>query len=138
MSDFDDSPDDSEVDERQEQEIPEAELDALDALENTEPATGEKAHLVPAHILDEVDKTIAEYRSVEDSRLDEGKDYPRDAVRYIMKGDAGEGYTYVRLLERYERDRIVTQPRIADASGGGTSRILPCVAQMSPSSTMRL
>lgn len=117
---FNDSLDDSKADELQEQKVMEEQLDALDALESPEPLLGEKKHLVAAHVFEGGDKIIAQHRSVEYSRLDEGKDYPWDAVKHIMKGDAGEGYTYVRLLERYERDQIVSQPEMFDGSGRKT------------------
>ncbi|HUW13026.1 MAG TPA: hypothetical protein VM537_25095 [Anaerolineae bacterium] len=116
MPSFNDSVDDAQVEESLRKEEEAAPLDALDSLERTNPSR-EEGHLTPAHVFEQMDNTIAEYRSSEDSRLDETKDYSRDAVRHIMKGDAGEGYTYVRLLERYDGSRIVSQPQVTVAGG---------------------
>lgn len=91
------------------------ELDALDALE-------EQGHLVPAHVIEQVDTHIAKWHAREDSRLDESKEYTKD-IKRILKGDAGEGYTYVRLLGQYEREQIVPQP--ANLTDGDDSRITP-------------
>lgn len=71
-----------------------------------------KPHLVPAHVIGELDDHIARRTAADDSRLQDRELTPKDMR--ILKGDAGEGRTYVDLLGRYERDRILHQPRFRD------------------------
>lgn len=118
MTLFRDSNDDSETDKPQTLGSTAQETDALDGLEELGAPPQTQGHLVPAYVFEQADRAIAGVRSVKDSRLDETKDYPAEAVKYIAKGDIGEGYTFVRLLERHEGNQIVAQPRgLVDASG---------------------
>lgn len=117
---FRDSVEGLEADRPEENEATAGELDALDALESLGSPPEAEGHLVPAAVLAQADEALAGIRSVRDSRLDEGTDYPPEAVKHIMKGDIGEGYTFVRLLERYDRDHLVSQPKgLVDAKGRG-------------------
>ncbi len=112
MADDDFKDEVSELNELDEQHAKHKELDALDALELKYP------HKTPAYIIEQMDNEIAGWRAREHSRLDESEEYPKDNVRRILKGDAGEGYTHVRLLDRYEREQIMPQPKgITDREG---------------------
>lgn len=71
-----------------------------------------KQHLVPAHVLQDVDDHIARWTAEEDSRIQGRELTDRDLS--ILRGDAGEGRTYADLLGRYERQRILHQPRFED------------------------
>ena len=72
-----------------------------------------KRHLVPGTVLRETDDAIARSVGERDSRI-QGRELTERDLR-ILKGDAGEGRTYVDLLDRYERDRIQHQPRFEDS-----------------------
>lgn len=90
--------------------------DSLDGLENEPISARQHQHLTPAYVFESLDQQIADYRAAADSRLDETKEYS-DGIQRILKGDSGEGYTYVRLLERYDADRIGIQPELIGAAG---------------------
>lgn len=69
-------------------------------------------HAVPAHVIQELDDHIAKWTAENDSRIQERELTDHDLR--ILKGDAGEGRTYVDLLERYDRERILHQPRFRE------------------------
>lgn len=72
-----------------------------------------KGHLVPAHVLANVDRQIATFTAESDSRI-QGREL-RESDKRVLLGDAGEGRTFVDLLGRYDRDRIMHQPRLDDS-----------------------
>jgi hypothetical protein len=78
---------------------------------DSSPDASEK-HLVPDHALQGVDDHIARWAAEDDSRIQGRELTDRDLS--ILKGDAGEGRTYADLLGRYERQRILHQPRFED------------------------
>lgn len=77
----------------------------------TEGERGDR-HLVPATVIEEIDDAIARSRAETDSRI-QGREL-RDRDERIIKGDAGEGRTYVDLVSRYGRERIISQPEFDD------------------------
>jgi len=77
------------------------------------PPGAPERHLVPAPVLQELDDHIARWVAERDSRI-QGRELSERDLR-ILKGDAGEGRTYVDLLGRHESERILHQPRFEDS-----------------------
>ncbi len=72
-----------------------------------------RKHLVPGTVLAGADQVIARSVAESESRISGREVTPTDWR--VLKGDAGEGRTYVDLLSRYERERILRQPRLKDS-----------------------
>jgi hypothetical protein len=69
-------------------------------------------HLNLAHVQQDLDDEIARWTAQSDSRIQARAPAERDFA--TLKGDAGEGRTYVDLLGRHDPERILHQPRFDD------------------------
>ena len=113
----DDKPDeyfDARIESRQDNTL---DSEALDALERLDASSFERQHLVPAHVYEQMDIAISSLHARTNSRLRLEHEYDPESVSRIRKGDAGEGYTFVRLLEQHSAESIVSQPRLTDEIG---------------------
>lgn len=76
-----------------------------------------KQHLVVAGVEQELDTHIARRTAEKDSRI-QGRELRKEDI-LIAKGDAGEGRTYIALLELYEPEQIDHQPCFTTDTGKG-------------------
>ncbi|HKQ09100.1 MAG TPA: hypothetical protein VJ464_28515 [Blastocatellia bacterium] len=70
-----------------------------------------KSFLVAGTVIKQAEEALAENYAGESSMLDNDKAYEWDKVKHIRKGDAGEGFTRVRLADLYDYERIESQPK---------------------------
>lgn len=79
------------------------------------PSESPEERLVPATVFQEANDAIARSVAERDSRI-QARELTEHDLK-ILRGDAGEGRTYVDLLGKYERERIRHQPKYEDPDG---------------------